>query len=105
MMGASIDPKLEGKLNALEERFQQLSQALTEPELTSDLDRYRSVNRSYAELQPIIDKFASQMVGVEEMVSKEMASGETKADWSADKSWLTIRWSPAESAANALSGY
>jgi len=56
-MGASIDPRLEDKLKALEERFKELAQALTDPELTSDLDRYRSVNRSYSELQPIIEKY------------------------------------------------
>jgi peptide chain release factor 1 len=52
-----MDPKLTEKLQALEERARELSQALADPEIMSDMERYRSSTRSYSELQPVIEKF------------------------------------------------
>ncbi|NIV47441.1 MAG: peptide chain release factor 1, partial [Gammaproteobacteria bacterium] len=37
-----LDPQLEQKLAALEERSQQLSEELAEPDITADMDRYRT---------------------------------------------------------------
>jgi peptide chain release factor 1 len=56
-MPRSLQPKLEGKLRALEERSEELSQLLARPDITSDLDRYREASRSYSELQPVVSKF------------------------------------------------
>ena len=56
-MSGTLDPKLEVKLTALAQRAEELSRTLAEPDITSDLERFRSVSRAYAELQPIIEKF------------------------------------------------
>jgi len=56
-MAGPLDPRLEGKLEEVERRSEELSQALSNPDITSDMERYRSVSRSYSELQPVIEKF------------------------------------------------
>ncbi len=56
-MAATLDPKLESKLEALEKRSEELSRDLSDPAITSNMERYRSARRAYAELQPIIDKY------------------------------------------------
>jgi peptide chain release factor 1 len=56
-MAGSLDPRLQDKLRALEQRSEELASALAEPGITGDMDRYRSTSRAYAELQPVIAKF------------------------------------------------
>jgi len=54
----ALQTKLQSKLRALVERAEDLSGQLSEPGITSDMQRYREVSRSYAELQPLVAKFA-----------------------------------------------
>jgi peptide chain release factor 1 len=56
-MAAPLEPKLEAKLEALVRRVEELSRALTDPEITGDMERYRSVSRSYAELEGVAAQF------------------------------------------------
>jgi peptide chain release factor 1 len=56
-MARTLDAKLDSKLKALEERSEELSGLLASPGITSDLDRYREVSRSYSDLQPIVAKY------------------------------------------------
>ncbi len=56
-MAGSLEPKLEAKLEALEQRVEGLADALADPEVTADMERYRSLARSYAELEPVIVRF------------------------------------------------
>ena len=52
-----LDPKLQSKLEALEVQAEELSRSLADPEVTSDMDRYTQLSRSYAECEPILAKF------------------------------------------------
>ena len=45
------------KLQALEERYEQLSQDLASPELLAQLDKYRDVARAHSELEEIVEKY------------------------------------------------
>ena len=56
-MAGSLDPKLESKLKALGERSEELSRALSEPDIVSDMERYKSTSRLYSELQPVVGKY------------------------------------------------
>jgi peptide chain release factor 1 len=56
-MAGALEPKLEAKLEALVQRVDELSRALSDPEITSDMERFRTVSRSYAELEPVVTKF------------------------------------------------
>ncbi len=77
------------KLAAIKDRFMYLEEQLSDPDVISDMDRYRKVNREYKELKPIIEAFseytllvgniqtAQQMVREEKDPDlKEMASEE-----------------------------
>ena len=46
------------------------------------------------ELQPILDRFTTRMPTVGEAISDQMQDGESTTDWSDDRQWLTILWSP-----------
>jgi peptide chain release factor 1 len=56
-MAALLDPKLESKLKDLEQRSDELSQTLSQPDITADMERFKAVSRAYAELQPVLEKF------------------------------------------------
>jgi peptide chain release factor 1 len=73
---AVLDPRLQVKLEALEERSKELSALLAEPDVTSDLGRYRTLTRSYSDLSPVIEKFtayrkkAADLDGAKEMLAE-----------------------------------
>jgi peptide chain release factor 1 len=89
-MATSLDPKLESKLEALEKRSEELSRELSEPEITSDMERYRTTSRSYAELQPIIEKYrqfskaAAELADARELA--ESADDQELRDMAAEES-------------------
>ena len=56
-MAETLGANLETKLKALELRAEELSTSLGDPDVTADMDRFRTLSRSYAELQPLIQKF------------------------------------------------
>jgi peptide chain release factor 1 len=56
-MAGSLESKLEAKLEGLVERAEEFARALADPEITADMERYRSVSRSYAELEPVVARF------------------------------------------------
>ena len=56
-MAGSLDSKLEAKLEALAQRVEGLADSLADPQVTGDMERYRSLARSYAELQPVVVQF------------------------------------------------
>ncbi len=56
---SALDPRLHVKLEALEERCRELSALLAEPGVTSDMERYRTLTRSYSDLTPVIEKFTA----------------------------------------------
>jgi len=72
-MGRTPENKLTSKLTALEKRAEELSNALSDPAITSDRERYRTASRSYAELEPIVVKFrdykrtAADLAGAREL--------------------------------------
>ena len=93
----ALDPQLASKLDALEQRSEDLSRTLSEPDIMSDMERYKNVSRTYAELQPILDAFRRHrkaeldLAGARELQEsaddaemKKMASDEIR---SLDKPW------------------
>src|SRR5436853_5942023 len=45
------------KLERLEERYDQLSELLADPDAASDMEKYRSYGKEQADLEPIVTKF------------------------------------------------
>src|SRR5690349_9749471 len=50
------------KLEQLEERYDQLSAMLSEPDVASDSDKLRTYGKEQAELEPIVSKFREYKV-------------------------------------------
>jgi peptide chain release factor 1 len=70
----ALDPKLEQKLLAMRSRYEELGQALSEPDVVSDLERYRNTSKAYADLRPVVamheeyGKVAADLAGARELV-------------------------------------
>ena len=56
-MAGPLDPKLEAKLVQLEARAAELAHSLAAPEATADKARFRTLSRSWAELEPVVASF------------------------------------------------
>ena len=56
-MAESLDPRLEAKLQALEERAEELSASLADPDVMSDMERFRTLSRSYSEVEAVVAKY------------------------------------------------
>ena len=54
---ARLEPKLAARLEALERRLEELEGTLADPAVTSDMERYRTIRRSFAETEPVVAKF------------------------------------------------
>ena len=76
-----MDPRLSSKMDALEAQSAELSQALAEPNVTSDMDRFRTLSRSYSDVEPILGKFHEyHKVEAELQGAKELHSSEEDAE-------------------------
>ncbi len=45
------------KLQAINERFEEVGQLITDPEIISDMKRYIQLNKEYKDLEPIIEAY------------------------------------------------
>jgi peptide chain release factor 1 len=74
-MSGTLDPKLLAKLTALEARREDLARSLAEPDIVSDLERYRTTSKAYAELGPVVESFreyrkaSSDLAGARDLVT------------------------------------
>ncbi|MDH3593069.1 MAG: peptide chain release factor 1, partial [Planctomycetota bacterium] len=73
---SALDPRLQVKLEALEERSRELSALLAEPDVTANMERYRTLARSYADLSRVSEKFqayrkkSADLEGAREMLAE-----------------------------------
>jgi peptide chain release factor 1 len=66
-----------GKLEAIKERFEQVSLLLSDPDVIADMTRYVKLNREYSELGEIVKQYKDYKNQVENLASsKEMLQGE-----------------------------
>ena len=71
----ALDPKLEHKLQAMRSRYEELSKALSEPGVVSDLERFRNTSKAYADLRPVLamheayGKVAADLDGARELLA------------------------------------
>ncbi len=56
-MATTLDPKLESKLSAVEQRFEKLSEELGDPEVVADRARYTAASKTFAGLEAVVEKF------------------------------------------------
>ena len=71
-----MKPSLASKLDQLTTRRTELEQLLSDPGVTGDLDRYRSLTREHAELGPLVESHALYRAAL----ADETAAGELHGD-------------------------
>lgn len=60
------------KLTILGERQKELSSLLSQPEVTNDMNEFTRLNREYAELTPVVEKFAEYTKCAEDLETAEL---------------------------------
>lgn len=85
-----MKPSIEKKLKQLTSRYEELKESLADPEVTSDLNRYRDLSKEYAQIEPYIEQYrqyqqdlqhltdAKQMLEEEDTALQQMAKEEIK---------------------------
>lgn len=59
------------KLNILKSRLSELSELLSQPEVTEDIQRFTALNKEYAELTPVVEKFNEYLTAEEDLKTAE----------------------------------
>jgi peptide chain release factor 1 len=78
---ASLDPNVETRLEALVERVDELSRQLADPAVTADLGRYKTLSRTYAELEPVVTAYRAHAATAAELEqARELARSEDDAE-------------------------
>lgn len=68
-----MKPSIQNKLDSLTERFEELAQLLSDPDVIHNQDKFRDLSREYSELQPVVDEFKRYRAAVlEEAAAQEM---------------------------------
>jgi peptide chain release factor 1 len=73
-------PSIRGRLERVAERFEEVTGLLADPQIQADQDRYRTLGREYAQLEPVVrcfqdyERFAAEVRSAEELLDDpEMA--------------------------------
>ena len=90
-MAGTLEPKIRSRLEGLERRLEELSEALADPTLVADQGRYRETTKAYAEVGPMVEAFRqyrkteSDLAGARELLAatgdaemREMAAEEVR---------------------------
>ena len=74
------------KLNILTKRHAELSTILSQPEATDDMAAYTKLNKEYAELTPVVEKFAEYQKSVDDLATaEELLSDPDMKDFAQDE--------------------
>ena len=75
-----MNPSIEGKLERIAERFEEITALLSDPEIQNDQNRFRSLGQEYAQIEPVVvgyrryQSLEEEIAGAEEMLADpEMA--------------------------------
>ena len=74
-----MNPSIEGKLDRLVQRAEELHGLLADPETIAKQDRFRQLSQEYAEISPVVEKFSEYRQASEELTTaKAMLTDEDK---------------------------
>lgn len=62
-----MKPIIQAKLQNLFERYEELKELLSDPTVTSDLNRYRDLSKEYAQLEPTVDRYMKHKYALNEL--------------------------------------
>lgn len=75
-----MQPDILRKLEALEERHQEVEQLLSQSEIIADLDKFRELNREYSRLQETVEVFRAYRTALEDVAELERMLQGSDAD-------------------------
>ncbi|WP_456379660.1 peptide chain release factor 1 [Thiolapillus sp.] len=76
---------IRGKLEQIQDRFEEITGLLSDPEVQSDQNRYRSLSQEYAQLEPVVDCYRRYLQAEEEISAvKEMLDDPEMAELAQD---------------------
>ncbi len=76
---------IRGKLEHIQDRFEEITGLLSDPEVQRDQDRYRSLSQEYAQLEPVVDCYRRYLRTEEEIsAAKDMLDDPEMADLAQD---------------------
>lgn len=74
------------KLEILSKRLDELSDVLSQPEVTSDMEQYTKLNREYSELQPIVAAYRLYASAIEDLATaNELLNDPQMRDFASDE--------------------
>ncbi len=74
------------KLEILSKRISELSELLSQPEVTSNMEQYTKLNREYAELQPVVATYHQYVDAINDLaVANELLNDPQMKDFAADE--------------------
>src|SRR5262245_5301299 len=57
-MSAALDPKIDEKLRGMVDKHAELGRQLADSAVMSDMSEFRSISKQYAQLTPLVEKYA-----------------------------------------------
>ncbi|MES2212952.1 MAG: peptide chain release factor 1 [Pseudomonadota bacterium] len=76
----ALQESLKNKIAALCERHEELSHALSEPDVMNDVNKFRTLSKEYAELNEISERYAAYKKNCQEMDEAKVLSADSDAD-------------------------
>ena len=76
-----MKPTLLDKLEQLQRRASELDALLAAPDCTADMQRYRSMTRELAELQPVVNLYAQYQARVRDLSQAEMLLSDMQSEY------------------------
>jgi len=76
----SLTDSMTAKLSGLTDRYDEVSALLTDPEVMADRERFRSLSKEYAELEPVIGCFRSYQALTGELAEAKVLAEDEDAD-------------------------
>ena len=68
------------KLSLLSERYQEVGHLLSDPEVIANQNRYRDLGREYAELEPVVQTFASYQQVLDNLAEAKLLAADSDPD-------------------------
>jgi peptide chain release factor 1 len=80
-VAGTLDPRIEQRLRGLVDKHEDLGRSLSDPEVVADRVRFRESSKAYAEIDPVVAKFAEyRKLETEFLEARELASSADDAD-------------------------
>lgn len=78
-----MKPSIQLKLENLQDRYEEISHLLSDPSVISNQDKFRSLSKEYAHIEPVVKTFSAYQAAVENMNSAQEMLSDNDAEMKA----------------------